>query len=83
MASSNKEKFLFGQEIATFAGFEITMGGYRPLEKLLDAVKQFPIPENLTDVRSCLGLINHATGLCIRTKAIAPFRELFQNNTFN
>ena len=32
--NSNEDKFQFAQEVAEFAGFEITMDGYRPLKQL-------------------------------------------------
>ena len=42
----NEDKFKFAQEVAEFAGFEITMEGYRPLKRILDAVKRFPTLKN-------------------------------------
>ena len=54
----NADKFQFALEVVEFAGFEVTLDGYRPLKKMLEAVKNFPTPKNITDVRSWFGLIN-------------------------
>ena len=71
----NKDKFQFAQKVAEFAG-------YRPLKKLLDAVKRFPTPKNITDVRSWFGLINQLAYAFAQAGVMAPFRELLQKKAF-
>ena len=78
----NKDKFQFAQETAEFAGFEITMDGYRPLRRLLDAVRNFPTPANITDVRSWFGLINQLAYTFAQAHVMAPFRELLTKKAF-
>ena len=45
----NADKFVFAEETCLFAGFEITPEGYRPPQKLIDAIKNFPTPTPTSD----------------------------------
>lgn len=54
----NGKKIQMGREVK-FAGFSVFEGGYRPLPEKLAAISEFKRPENVTDVRSFLGLVNH------------------------
>lgn len=38
-------KFQFGQETVTFAGFEILMGHVKPCQKFIEAFANFPTPD--------------------------------------
>ena len=80
----NEKKFKFAQEEVEFAGFEVTMDGYRPTRKLLDAIEQFPIPKSVTDIRSWFGLVNQVAYTFSRTKVMTPFRDLLstKNKSF-
>ena len=42
-------------------GFRITDIGIKPQEQFLQSVRDFPIPHNITDVRSSFGLINQVS----------------------
>ena len=53
---SNK-KYQVGSEVK-FAGYVVSDRGTRPDPDKAAAINQFPIPENLTDLRSFLGLAN-------------------------
>ena len=77
----NKEKFTFAEDIVEFAGFEITQDGYRPPKRILNAIKDFPVPKNVTDVRSWFGLINQVAYAFSQTETMAPFRELLASKT--
>jgi len=48
----NPEKLQFSQTTVNFAGFRITKDSVEPLPKYLDAIREFPTPKNITDVRS-------------------------------
>jgi hypothetical protein len=72
----NDDKFVFAQEEVDFAGFRITMDGYKPTKKLLEAIEDFPTPKSITDIRSWFGLINQVAYSFSRTKTMAPFREM-------
>ena len=54
----NPNKFVFGADTVEFAGFEITPESVRPCKEYLDAIRKFPTPANITDMRSWFGLIN-------------------------
>jgi len=72
----NKDKFQFCQKEVSFAGFCITTNEIKPVEKFINAIKDFPVPRNITDVRSWFGLINqvgHYNRLC---DVMAPFKPL-------
>ena len=47
----NPEKFQFSQSTVDFAGFRISNNNVEPLPKYIDAIRQFPTPENITDIR--------------------------------
>ena len=57
----NPDKFVFGADTVTFAGFEITLDSVRPARKYLDAIQNFPRPCNITDIRSWFGLVNQVS----------------------
>lgn len=43
-----KEKFKFVEESIDFAGFNITTNEYKPLPEILETIKNFPTPKNIT-----------------------------------
>ena len=55
----NSNKFVFAQQTAEFAGFEITADTVRPSRAFLQGITEFPVPKNLTDVRAWFGVVNH------------------------
>jgi hypothetical protein len=52
------DKFVFAKETVEFAGFEITKEGIKPTDKYIKAIRNFPTPTNISEVRSWFGLIN-------------------------
>jgi hypothetical protein len=52
------EKFMFAKATVEFAAFEITMEGIRPTDKYIKAIRNFPTPIIISEVRSWFGLIN-------------------------
>ena len=48
----NPEKLIFGADTVEFAGFEVTRDSVRPTQKYLRAIRSFPAPQNITDIRS-------------------------------
>ena len=53
----NPAKFNFGREEVDFAGFTVTKDGYKPTTKLIEAIENFPLPTDLTGIRSWFGLV--------------------------
>ena len=77
----NLPKFQFAEPTCEFAGFEVTPTGYRPPKRILDAIRDFPTPISVTDMKSWFGLINQVSHYFAQAKAMAPFRELLSKNT--
>jgi len=76
----NPEKFQFAKDTVEFAGFDITPQGYRPNEKILEGIKNFPSPTNITGVRSWFGLVNQVSYAFAQAPIMSPFRELLEHN---
>ena len=77
----NPEKFVFAADVIEFAGFEITLDSVRPCQKSLEAILNFPTPQNRTDMRSWLGLLNHMAYAFSVADTMQPFRHLLQEDT--
>ena len=74
----NPEKFRFSRETVEFAGFEVTLDGYRPANRIIEAIIEFPTPKSVTDVRSWFGLVNQVAYSFSESSIMQPFRELLQ-----
>ena len=55
----NPDKFKFARDEVEFAGFEVTREGYRPAAHIISGIRDFPTPQNVTDVKSWFGLVQH------------------------
>jgi hypothetical protein len=73
-------KFMFAKETVEFAGFEITMEGIRPTDKYIEAIRNFPTPTNISEVRSWFGLINQVYYSFVKTGHMAPLRHLLSQS---
>ena len=72
---------MFGADTVTFAGFEITPTNVRPCKRFIHAILDFPIPTNITDIRSWFGLVNQVSYTFSMTDKMLPFRQLMKLNT--
>ena len=79
----NPSKFVFGADIVDFAGFTVTPSGYKPTAQLLDAIRDFPTPTNITGVRSWFGLVNQVSYAFAQSEVMAPFRDLLRTKEGN
>ena len=52
-----------------------------PLPEHVEAIKNFPVPENITDMRSYWALVNQVSNNYATQPHLAPFRELMKKNT--
>ncbi len=77
----NPDKFVFAADTVEFAGFEITSDSVRPCQKYLNAIRHFPTPNNITDMRSWFGLINQVSYAFAATERMLPFRESLKPGT--
>ena len=75
----NREKFRFAKESVEFAGFEVTMEGFKPSKCIMESIREFPTPENITDVRSWFGLVNQVAYSFSQCELMQPFRNLLQS----
>ena len=81
MVVLNSEKFQFAEKEINFAGFKITDTEIKPQEKHLKAIKDFPTPTCITDVRSWFGLVHQVSDYSKLTSLMAPFKPLLSPKT--
>ena len=77
----NPQKFAFAKTTVEFAGFEVTPTTVRPCSQFIDAILQFPVPKNITDVRSWFGLVNQVSYAFATADRMFPFRNLLKPDT--
>ena len=70
----NPDKFCFAQRTVDFAGFCISDSSIEPLPKYLDAIRDFPRPTSITDIRSWFGLVNQVANYAQLRDIMAPFK---------
>jgi len=71
----NADKFQFAQKTVDFAGFRITEDSVEPLPKYLDAIREYPVPTNITDIRSWFGLVNQVAHYSQLHELMEPFKK--------
>ncbi|MEG7522686.1 MAG: hypothetical protein M3H12_06245, partial [Chromatiales bacterium] len=72
------DKFVFGKYTVKFASFEISHTSAKPCSKVLQSIKNFPTPRNVTDIRSWFGLINQVAYVFAVVDHMRPFRDLLK-----
>ena len=77
----NPAKFRFAKDRVEFAGFTVTPTEVRPADKFTAAIRDFPTPTSITDVRAWFGLVNQVSYSFAMTAAMLPFRELLKPST--
>lgn len=77
----NPDKFVFAQSTVDFAGFTITKDSVKPASRYISAIRDFPTPSNITDVRSWFGLINQVAYTFAAAEIMNPFRDLLKSKT--
>ena len=77
----NPRKFHYAEDEVEFAGFTITPTEVRPANKFTAAVRDFPTPKSITDVRAWFGLVNQVSYAFSMTTAMSPFRHLLKPST--
>lgn len=55
----NSSKCRFGQTEVTYLGYKITSQGYSPPEEKVQAIRDFPRPETVSELRRFLGILNY------------------------
>ena len=72
-------KFQFAEREVKSLGFLITDDGVKPTKEFMDNIMSFPIPHNLTDVRSWFGAINQISYAFASAPIMQPFRHLLSS----
>ena len=73
------KKFIFAEKTCEFAGFELTPTGYKPPERILNAIRDFPTPKTITDMRSWFGLINQVSHYFAQAKHPTTIFKLLEH----
>ena len=76
----NPDKFSFGCDEVNWAGVRLTKDKVLPLEEHVEAIRNFPTPVNVTDMRSYWALVNQVSHYYAASPKLAPFRELLKKN---
>ena len=77
----NPEKFQFAAEQVDFTAFRITGSEVTPLPKYQEAIRSFPKPKNITDVRAWFGLVNQVAHYGRMVEIMEPFKPLLSPKT--
>ena len=74
----NKSKCMFNQKRLTFLGYDLIAGeGILPSQRKVDTIAQWPIPNNVQDVRRFIGLCQYYKQFIPRFSSIAsPITDL-------
>lgn len=54
----NGDKFVFGEDTVDWAGVRLTEDKCQPLPEHVDAIRTFPVPLNVTNMRSYYTSVN-------------------------
>ena len=74
----NPEKFVSCEDEVEFAGFRFSLKNVSPCQRYLQAIKDFPTPKNITDVRSWFGLLNQVSYAFSMATRLQPLRQLLK-----
>ena len=78
--SLNPKKLQLAQRSVKFAGFVISEDGYRPDPQLTSAISSFPVPKNISELRSFFGLVNQvASFVDDLSELLMPLRPLLSS----
>ncbi|XP_025158061.1 uncharacterized protein LOC112589349 [Harpegnathos saltator] len=56
--SINLDKCMFGRNQVTYLGFLVSQQGYQPPPQHVQAIRDFPLPKTVADLRRFLGMLN-------------------------
>ena len=54
----NASKCVFGVSKVSFLGYTVSSNGIKPLESKVEAIKEFPVPKTVRELRRFLGMLN-------------------------
>ena len=74
----NPDKFQFGSKEVDWAGFLITENSVKPLPKHTKAIRNYPTPTNITDMRSFTALLQQVAYCYAISPAVSKLRHLLK-----
>ena len=78
----NLKKCEFFKEEVTFCGYRISKSGVRPMKENVNAVVNAPVPRNISEVRSYLGMLNYYQSYLPDLSTVAePMHRLLRKGT--
>ena len=77
----NPDKFVFCRDEVEFLGFQVTMDSLKPAQQMLQSIREFPTPTDISGIRSFFGLINQVSYAFSMTETMTPFRDLLKPST--
>lgn len=77
----NADKFQFGEKTVDWSGFRITKDSVKPLPAHAQAIRDFPVPQNITDLRSTYALCNQVAHFFAVSHRLHPMRELLKKGS--
>ena len=77
----NPDKFEFCQDTVDWAGIKITPTTVEPLEEHVQAIRDYPTPTSLTDIRSFFALVEQVAPFYAAKPHLLPFRDLLKKNS--
>ena len=77
----DNQKFQFCKKTVTFTGLNITPSGISSSSNILSAIRDFPVPQNITGAQSWFGLVNQVAWAHSISEIKQPFRELIKPNS--
>ena len=78
----NASKFQFAEEEVKFVGYIVTRYGTAADPSKIRAIQEFPIPTNITELRSFMGLVNQLGDFTDQISfAALPLRDLLKHRS--
>ena len=74
----SEKKFQFCQKEVEFVGFKLDEKGVKPTSEFLAAIRDFPVPTDITGIRSWFGLVEQCSYAFSKTENMEPFRHLLK-----
>lgn len=77
----NYAKYVFGAPEVTFLGYAVFARGTQPLPEKVEAIRTFPRPESVKELRQFLGMLNfYRRFVPAAAKSQAPLNAALQGN---
>jgi len=78
----NPSKFQFAQEEVQYVGYVVSRDGIAADPSKLSAIRDFPAPTNIKELRSFMGVVNQLGDFCDRISTTAdPLRSLLKSRS--